>query len=229
MSEDTLLQSSALAGDVDQEQAKRQQRYDQWVAIITTFVLAVATLSAAWSGYQSALWGGIQATSYTQAGARRAESLRASNEASSTTNLDVFLFGQFVNAYAADSEDLANFYEERFREEFRPAFEAWLATDPLNNPDAPSSPFAMPEYRLAATERATQLVAEAEASFAAGQEANRNSDNYVLNTVVLASVLFLSGIESRFTWLPGRIAITVLAIVMLALGLYNVLTYPIAS
>ena len=36
-------------------------------------------------------------------------------------------------------------YRERFRAEFKPAFEAWLKLDPENNPDTPS-PFALPEH-----------------------------------------------------------------------------------
>ena len=48
----------------------------------------------------------------------------------------------------------------RFRDEFRPAFEAWQATDPLVTPGVPRTPFAMPEYRLEATARAEELDAQ---------------------------------------------------------------------
>ena len=52
--------------------------------------------------------------------------------------VDVATFIQWVDANAHDDEDLADFYEARFRDEFQPAFDAWLATDPLVNPDAPA-------------------------------------------------------------------------------------------
>ena len=45
--------------------------------------------------------------------------------------------------------ELADFYFKRFREEFRPAVDAWVATRPLKNPNAPLTPFAMPQYKLA--------------------------------------------------------------------------------
>jgi hypothetical protein len=42
-----------------------------------------------------------------------------------------------------------------------PAFAAWLASRPFTNPDAPSSPFVMPQYRLADTVKAERLAATA--------------------------------------------------------------------
>ena len=46
--------------------------------MIATVVLAVATLVTAWSGYQSARWGGLQSTKFSEANALRIESSRAS-------------------------------------------------------------------------------------------------------------------------------------------------------
>ena len=44
------------------------------------------------------------------------------------------MFFQWVNATATGDAELADFYTDRFRPEFRPAFDAWLATDPLDRP-----------------------------------------------------------------------------------------------
>jgi hypothetical protein len=205
-------------------------RFDRWeplAEIIATIVLAFATLAAAWSGYQSARWGGVQATSFSQAGALRTESTRASTQAGQQTQIDIGLFTNWINAYAAENQLLSDFYQERFRDEFKPAFEAWVATEPIKNPDAPSSPFSMPEYKLSLAEEADRLVTEAEAKFAEGAEANQTSDNYILNTVILASVLFLGGISSRMKAMAARWVIIVLSLAILAIGLFNMFTYPI--
>ena len=56
-------------------------RWDRWeplAEVIATVILALATLATAWSGYQSARWGGEQSTKFSQAGALRTESTRAS-------------------------------------------------------------------------------------------------------------------------------------------------------
>lgn len=205
----------------------RFDRLEPLVEIIATILLAFATLATAWSGYQSARWGGVQASSYSQAGALRTESTRASTSAGQLMQIDIGLFTNWINAYSADDQPLLNFYQERFRNEFTPAFEAWLATDPANNPNAPKSPFTMPEYKVELQEEADRLASEAEKKFSEGSEANQTSDNYVLNTVFLASVLFLAGIQSRIKAIPMRLLLDLLALAILSYGLYNILTLPI--
>lgn len=205
-------------------------RFDRWeplAEVIATLVLAFATLATAWSGYQAARWGGVQSTSYSQASALRTESIRASTEAGQLAQIDIGIFTNWVNAYATENQELTQFYEERFREEFRPAFDAWIAMVPAANQDAPKSPFSMPEYKLGKMEEADRLAAEAEATFAKGVEANQISDNYILNTVILASVLFLGGIASRFKAMSARWVIIVFSLAILVFGLSNLLSYPI--
>lgn len=205
-------------------------RWDRWeplAEIIATVLLALATLATAWSGYQSARWGGVQSTKYSQAGALRTESTRASTQAGQLTQVDIGLFTNWINAYAVDNEALMTFYEKRFRLEFKPAFEAWVATDPRNNPDAPLSPFAMPEYTVSQMEESERLEQEASNTFEEGSAANQISDDYILNTVVLASVLFLAGMQSRMKSVPMRMLIVILGLIILTFGLYNIATYPI--
>ena len=203
-------------------------RWLTWIELIATVVLALATIGTAWSGYQAARWGGVQSVFYTQASALRVESVRASNEANSLLFLDLWAFGQWVNGTIDGNENQARFYEARFRDELRPAFDAWWATDPVNNPDPSSGPFQMDEYVLSSAVLAEELQTEAEESFAQGSAANQQSDDYILNTVILASVLFLAGIAGRFTWLPAQAGIAILSLAMLAIGFYNIIVYPIA-
>jgi len=82
---------------------------------------------------------------------------RASNLAGTQAEIDVATFTQWVDAYSRKEADLADFYRRRFRAEFRPAVDAWIATRPLVNPNAPLTPFAMPEYRLQADNGAAAL------------------------------------------------------------------------
>jgi len=205
-------------------------RFDRWeplAEVIVTVVLAFATLATAWSGYQAARWGGEQSNSYSQAGALRTESTRASTQAGQQLQIDIGMFTNWVNAFADEDLQLAEFYEDRFRDEFKPAFEAWLATNPFNNPDAPATPFSMPEYQLSLAEKANQLEAEAEETFVKGTEANQTSDKYILTTVLLASVLFLGGIATRFKAMSARWVIILFSLTILTYGLVNILSYPI--
>jgi len=225
---------TAQPGEEAQHQAQPfidlPSRWDRWeplAEVIATIILALATLATAWSGYQSARWGGEQSTKFSQAGALRTESMRASNKAGQVTQVDIGIFVNWINAFAEDNQELADFYEDRFRPEFALAFDAWIATDPKNNPDAHKSPFSMPEYTVSFAQEADLLEQEATITFAEGSAANQFSDDYILNTVVLASVLFLSGVQVRMKSVPMRMLIVILGLLILAYGLLNIVSYPI--
>jgi hypothetical protein len=205
----------------------RAQRFERWTETISAILLGLVTIATAWSGYQAARWGGEQSTLYTDALSLMIDSTAAATEANQLTQVDISLFINYVNAYAAGDEELATFYYDRFRPEARLAVDAWLATQPLQNPDALPSPFQMPEYQVSLAEEAVQLEQEAGNLFQQGKAANEHSDDYVLNAVLLASVLFLAGIAPRFDWPPLVVLILVAAGVLLVVGLYNLSTLPI--
>ena len=94
---------------------------------------------------------------------------------------------------------MSNFYFKRFRREFRPAVQAWLKTRPLVNPDAPLTPFAMPQYRLAAASEAKRLDAAAEVSAAEVRRDIQRGSNYVLGVVLFSVSLFFAGLSPRLT------------------------------
>ena len=76
--------------------------------------------------------------------------------------------------------------------------EAWKATDPDNNPDAPSTPFEMADYVNANREKSRDLEAEAQEKLDEARDAISISDFYVMLTVLFASVLFFAGICTKF-------------------------------
>jgi len=202
-------------------------REERRFELVATIILAIATLTTAWSGYQSVRWNGVQAQDYLQASTARVESTKSSTKAGQFGLYDSQNFTQWLNAYATGNTQLAGMYEKRFRAEFRPAFDAWMATDPLNNAQAPSGPMVMPQYVLADSQRATDLEAQASALFDSGNDANEFGDQYVLNTVFLASALFLAGISERFSWRILRTIVLTLASGLLLLGVFNVIRLPI--
>ena len=174
-----------------------QTRERSRLEVVATVLLAVAAVATAWSSYQATRWNGEQAKAASQTNAIRIDAARADDRANAETQVDVATFIQWVDANAHDDRDLENFYEERFREEFKPAFDAWLATDPLANPDAPPTPFAMEEYQLSSQEEAAQLDVEAEASAANVREYIQRASNYVLAVVLFSVSLFFAGMSTK--------------------------------
>ena len=165
--------------------------------VAATVLLAVAAVATAWCSYQATRWNGEQTKQSGTTNRLRLEAGRAQGLAEAQTQIDLATFVQWIDAYALKRVELQEFYSRRFRKEFRPAFEAWLATRPLTNANAPLSPFAMPEYRLAATAHAKQLDAEASASSALRDQDIQRQSNYVLGVVLFAVALFLAGMSTK--------------------------------
>ena len=173
-----------------------------WVEVAATILLALAAVATAWSSYQATRWNGEQAKTSGRVNKTRIEAARASDLANAQQQVDVATFMQWVDSYARDETKLVNFYRERFREEFRPAFNAWVATKPLKTEGAPLTPFAMPQYRLAAKAEAERLDGTAEELSAQVRRNIQRASNYVLGVVLFAVALFFAGMSTKLT-APG--------------------------
>ena len=203
-------------------------RRGTWVEVASAVLLSVAALAIAWSGYQASRWTGEQAKAFSRANAARVESTRWSNLANSQSEIDVATFTQWVNSYARNETMLADFYRKRFRPEFKPAVEAWIASRPLKNPEAPLTPFATPQYRLAARAESERLETKAGAEAAVANRNVQRATNYVLGVVLFSSALFFAGISSRIGNPRTRAVILGIGWLMLLTGLVWITTLPIS-
>jgi len=204
-----------------------RRRSDERIEIAVAVILSIGALLTAWAGYQAAVWGGVQSEAYARGDALRTAAGRAAIQAGQLEGIDVYVFSQWLNATAAGNAPLAKLYSNRFRSEFKPAFSAWLATDPLTNPGAPPSPFAMPQYQRAAERQADQLNQQADASFAAGDRAHRNVDTYVKVTVFLATAMFFGGICQVFRIANVRLVLLAIAAAACLLGVVRLVGLPV--
>ena len=196
--------------------------------IVATLLLAVAAVTTTWCGYQATRWNGEQSKTAASASATRFEAARSSDLANAQTEIDVATFTQWVNAYAQGQQELADFYRLRFREEFRPAVDAWIASRPLKSPDAPLTPFAMPEYKLAATTEAEALDAQAESLSADVRTDIQRASNYVLGVVLCSVVLFFAGISTKLVSPKLRVATLVVGGLLFIATLGWVVTFPVS-
>jgi hypothetical protein len=206
------------------EDARRDRRFE----LAATLLLAMAAVATAWAAYQSARWHGEQAEAQSASIAARVESTRSANVANRQAQIDVALFTQWVDAYARDETELAGFYRKRFRDEFRPAFAAWVATTPRTNPSAPLSPFAMPQYKLAATATADRLERQAAASSQRVGRLIQRADNYALAGVLFAVSLFFAGISTRLRSPTTRMVVLGLGYTLFLGSVVWIATFPVS-
>jgi len=196
--------------------------------LAATVLLALAAVATAWASYQSSRWHGKQAEAQSASIAARVESSKAADVANGQAQIDVAIFTQWVDAYATGETELAEFYAKRFRDEFRPAFEAWVATKPLKNPRAPLSPFAMPQYQLAARKEAERNEAAATAASHEVRIDIQRADNYMLAVVLFASSLFFAGISTKLHSQRSQLAILSLGYVMFLGTAIWIATFPVS-
>jgi hypothetical protein len=188
----------------------------------------LAAVATAWSSYQAARWNGEQAKASGAVNKTRIEAARAAGLANAQSQVDVATFTEWVDAYARREPVLATFYFRRFRKEFKPAVNAWIATRPLRNPDAPLTPFAMPEYRPAARAEAARLDVQAEALSAQVRRDIQRSTNYVLGVVLFAVALFFAAMSTKLGAPSLRIAALVLGALVFLGAFVWIATSPVS-
>ncbi|HKF15257.1 MAG TPA: hypothetical protein VKB13_08535 [Gaiellaceae bacterium] len=195
---------------------------------MATVLLALATVGTAWSGYQGSRWNGEQAKAFSRGSALRVESAKADSLANAQSQVDVATFMAWTSAYAEKETALDEFYFRRFRAEFKPAVEAWVATKPLKNPTAPLTPFAMPQYKVAARAEAERLNAEAEVYSSQARANVQRATNYVLAVVLFAAALFFAGISTKLQTLRLRRVLLGLGLLVFVSTVVWLATLPVS-
>ena len=209
-----------------EDQGKPADRHSRIVQICEAVLLALVTITAAWAGYSAARWGTASRVDIAQSSTLRNLATRDDLTALSQRNFDAATFNAWFIAFTLNSPQKEAIAERRFRPAFRVAFNAWLATNPLHNPNAPPGPTYMPQYKLPAQARANALDNAADAKFNAGNQGGLVGDNYVRITVFLAAVLFLVGIASSFKLNGVRYALITFGSVLLILSIVLILRQP---
>ena len=124
---------------------------------------------------------------------------------------------------------LEDFYRTRFREEFKPAFDAWLASDPLH--DARGTVDAVrtsPSTSSPPLRRPTRLEAEAAAATEQAKVDIQRADNYVLAVVLFAASLFFAGISTRLRLPAARAVILGLGCLLFLGTVAWIATFPVS-
>lgn len=168
-----------------------------WAPGLTVFVMGSAALLSAWAGFQSAKWGSEETISRAEVAADLAiaETIVAAGESLSDIQGEHFL--DWLDADSQSNAELAETIVDRMSPEFRTAFEEWLLLRENEPEQAPSTPFETESWYPDYMKDANEVFDQADDISTDAREQNQTSDNYVLMTVVFASVLFLAGISQN--------------------------------
>jgi hypothetical protein len=201
-------------------------RHDRWLSILEAVLLSLVAVLAAYSGYAAAKWGTQSSVTLASASAARTKANRADTEAIVTRTLDSASFNAWFTAFTAGNANAERLAEKRMRPGYRPAFNAWQATDPAHNPHAPPGPSYMPQYVVPQDAAAKAYDGQADAAFAKGSDAGETADKYIRATVFLATVLFLVGISGHFRIRQARMGLIGAGGLLLAFAVIQLLSLP---
>lgn len=194
---------------------------------VALLLLSLATVGTAWCSFEAAVWGGVSQQSMNLSAAAGRRAAASQLQSYQLTLLDVQLFSHYINARASSNDALARFYADRFRDEAKSAFDAWLATRPFENPNAPTHPFTTNFYQPRVLEAAGVAEAESQQLWQKAGDAGRNSRSYVLITVLLASALFCGGTAAKFDALWIRRAVLALGLLAFIFATARLLSLPV--
>ena len=199
---------------------------DRWLSIIEAVLLSLVAVLAAYSGYAAAKWGTESSVTLAKASAARTKANRADLEGIVTRTLDSASFNAWFTAFTAGNANAEQLAARRMRPGYRPAFRAWLATDPAHNSHAPPGPAYMPQYVIPEESLSKAYDEQADAAFAEGAAAGSTSDKYIRDTVFLATVLFLVGISGHFRIRQARLGLIGMGAVLLVFAVIQLLGLP---
>jgi hypothetical protein len=201
-------------------------RRDRLLSVTEALLLSLVAVLAAYSGYAAAKWSTESSVSLAKASAARTRANRADLEGLQIRALDSVSFNAWFSAFIAGNANAERLAERRLRPGYRPAFYAWLATDPAHNLDAPPGPSYMPQYVIPQEAAASADDSQADTAFAKGTHAGATGDDYVRDTVFLATVLFLVGISSHFPVRQARYGLIAVGALILVFAVIQVLGLP---
>jgi hypothetical protein len=202
------------------------QAHFEMIEILEAVILALVAVATAWSGYQAAQWAGRRAEQYAEASRLRVTAEGLATLAGQERIYDSDTFNSWLAAKLDGKAEAAEFFERRFRDEYRPAFAAWVKADPFNNAQAPPGPIFMPEYHNAKHEKFLGLSQQAAEIADQGTKSGETGDQYVRITVLLATVLLITAIGQRFRIKAARVVFMIFACLLLSLPLWQLLVLP---
>ena len=200
----------------------------RWVEPVAALLMALATVCTAWCSYQSAAWTRQSNRLMNEFNSLERRSDLLNLQGAQVATIHVAMFMQLLAAQQAGNDRLANFYAQRFPDDVRKAYEAWLKQKPFENPNADPHPFVPNLYQMRGSREAAKATANAADKVRDARAAGNVSGQYLANTVLFATVLFFAGTSSKFEQQRVRVVTFMFAIVVFGFALVRILMLPMA-
>ena len=199
--QDSVAPSSATKGNSSPfsgQESAPAPKARKWIEPVAALLMALTTVCTAWCSYQSAAWTRRSNRLMNESNAleRRAGVLVV--QGAQTATIHVALFAQLLAAQQAGNKKLEAFYLRSFPPDLRKAYDAWMAQNPFENPNAPAHPFIDSLYQARGSSEAAEASSNAQGKINEARKAGNTSGQYLANTVLFATVLFFANAAAKF-------------------------------
>lgn len=198
-----------------------------WIETITTILLSLATVLSAWCVFESSQWNGEQY--FRIEDENNADRKRMQKEIAARQRQvgESQLFLQLVDAITNDNKEKESFLWNRFPPHLKKATLAWKELDPQNNLKAPISPMQMKEYVVPEEADIEIYAAHALEFKRKANECDNRSDNYMLLSLILSTVLFFCGLIGVTNSKSNKLILLSFASFIFVVAFYFVLKFPV--
>jgi hypothetical protein len=206
----------------------------RWFENIVAILLAVAAITATWSSFEAARWGGKGGGLVSSSSILRADSNREASRGAEQTLIDASLWLEWEKARSIPGrENLVTFLRDRFSPALDLAQDEWLKSVPVDaagNPTGalpPLTPLNLDAYVPPGQKKSEDLAAQAETQLAESSTYGAISSRYVNLTVLFALVLFFGNVATKFGSPKLQLALGLLSTSVLLFGLLRLATLPL--
>jgi hypothetical protein len=201
----------------------------RWIEPAVAVLMSLATLSTAWSSYQSAAWTRRSNRLMNEANWLERRAALLDVQGSQALAMHAAVFMQIIGAQHAGNQKLADFYAQRLAPDAKRAYEAWLAQNPSENPTADPHPFVPGLYEMRGAAEAAQARAGAMQRVDESRNAGNLSGLFLANTVLFAAVLFFAAMSAKFEQRRVRLVTIIFAVVLFGFVAVRTVLLPIPS
>lgn len=214
-------QIQRILNSVEKDQKKK------WLEFISTILLSAATVLSAWCVYHSSQWSGEQSSLIDDENMTTQLRVQKEIAANQRKSGEIQYFLLYVTSITNEDTKLSKFLLDRLPANLEKAVKAWWMLDPLHNPSAPASPFAMKEYVIPEMKAVDSLSQKAADFKRLSKQAGENSGDFMFLSLILSLVLFFSGISGVTDSVLSQRILVGVALTLFVVALILMLRMPI--
>lgn len=193
---------------------------------LTAVILSLATLMSTWCGYQAARWSAEQSTMQSVADTAERQAAENTLAGLQIRTQDGLIILEYWRAMRTGDERASTTLFAHMRPELQRAVEESISEGILENPSVPGplqqESYVLQSETLASAQRHTAHTASSQAVVS-----GYRSNEYVLLTLMMASVLFVGGISTTFSRKSVRRTLGVIASLVFAVAITRMFLLPV--